>query len=122
MTDGPCQISFLGSGNIPDAGTRPATAFGQRGGPPRLKPRCEAAFHPRTELGGDHFDQRIQGLIRLSESFDLLNRVKNSGMVTTVIESADPGRAPSHNVLGPVHGNLPTETRGRLIPRDPSIS
>jgi hypothetical protein len=87
-----------------------------------LKPLYETAFRARTEFCGDHFDQRIHGLICLPESFDLLNRVKNSRMAATVIESADPGRAPSHNVLGQVHGNLPTQTWGRLIPRDASIS
>lgn len=67
-----------------------------------LKPLCETAFRPKTEFGGDHFDQRIQGLIRLPKAFDLLNRVKNGGVVPTALESSDPGRAPSSHVLGKI--------------------
>src|SRR5437016_1466884 len=67
----------------------------QAGRPLRLKPLCETAFRVWAELGCDHFDQGIQGLIRLTKSFDLLNRVKNGGVVATVVESSDPGRAPS---------------------------
>src|SRR5437773_11837588 len=48
--------------------------------------------------------------------------MKNGGVVATVVKPADPGRAPYHNVLGQVHGNLPTQTRGRLVPMDASIS
>jgi hypothetical protein len=94
----------------------------QRGGPVGLKPFCETTFHLRTERHGEHFDQCIQGLIRVPKAVDLLNRVKNGGVVPTVVESSDPGRAPSPHVLGQVHGNLPTQTRGSLIPRDTSIS
>jgi hypothetical protein len=94
----------------------------QCGGPPSLKPFYETAFHVRAELGRNHFDQRIQGLIRLTKSFDLLNRVKNGGVVATVVESSDLGRAPSPHVLGQIHGNLSTQTSGSLIPRDTSIA
>jgi hypothetical protein len=59
----------------------------QRDAPPGPKPLRETAFHPRTEFGGDKLDQRIQGLIRLPKSFDLLNRVKNGSVVATVVES-----------------------------------
>jgi hypothetical protein len=87
-----------------------------------LKPFCETAFRLRTKLGCNHFDQRVQGLIRLPKAFDLLNRVKNGGVMAPVIESADPGRAPSPYVLGQVHGNLSAQTGGSLIARDASIS
>jgi hypothetical protein len=68
----------------------------QRGSPPRLKPLYATAFHPRTDLGGDHLDQRIQGLIRLPEAFDLLNGVENCCVAAAVVKSADLGRALSH--------------------------
>jgi hypothetical protein len=48
--------------------------------------------------------------------------MKNGGMVATVVESSDPGRAPSPHVLGQIHGNLSTQTSGSLIPRDTSIA
>ena len=96
----------------------------QRGGPPMLKPLRETAFRPKTELGGDHFDQRAQGLIRLPKAFDLLNRVKNGGVVPTVEESSDPGCALSHNVLLPdtwkrVGSNKREPgSQGRVLSRD----
>ncbi|HXP08654.1 MAG TPA: hypothetical protein VN828_09170 [Acidobacteriaceae bacterium] len=93
-----------------------------RGAPPILQPLGEAAFHPRTELGGDHFDQSVDGLIRLPKAFDLPNRVKNGRVVATVIKSADPGRAPSRHVLRQIHRNLPTQAGRSLLPRDASIS
>src|SRR6201999_2085171 len=94
----------------------------QPDGPLTLKPLCETPVRGRAEFGGDHFDQRIQGLIRLTKSVDLLNRVKNGGVVATVVESSDPGRAPSRHVLSQIHGNLSTQTSGSLIPRDTSIA
>jgi hypothetical protein len=44
---------------------------------------------------GHGLDQRIQGLIRLPKAFDLPDRVKNGGMVATVVKSADLGPASS---------------------------
>jgi hypothetical protein len=96
--------------------------FDQGSSPSGPKPLCETAFHLWAERNGEYFDQRVHRLIRLPEPFDLLNRVKNGSVVAAVIKSADLGRAPSHNVLGEVHRNLPTQTRGRLIPGDASIS
>jgi hypothetical protein len=94
----------------------------QRDSPPRTKPLCETALRRRTKLGGDHFDQRIQGLVRLPKSVDLPNRVKNGGVVATIVKSSDLGCAPSSHVPGQIHGNLPTQTSCCLIPRDASIS
>jgi hypothetical protein len=87
-----------------------------------LKPLSEAVYRLRTEFGGDHFDQRVQGLVRLPKAFDLPNRVKNGGVMATIVKSADLGCAPSNHVLGQIHGNLPTQTSCGLIPRDASIS
>jgi hypothetical protein len=67
----------------------------QGGGPPRLKAFREAAFRPKAEFGRDHFDQCIQGLIPLPKMFDFLDSVKNGGVVATVVESSDSGRAQS---------------------------
>jgi hypothetical protein len=81
-----------------------------------------ATFNPGTELVGEHFDQCIQRFIRLPKSFDFLNRVKNRGVMATIVEPPDPGRAPSSHVLGQVHRNLSAQTGGSLIARDASIS
>jgi len=58
----------------------------------------------------------------MPKAFDLLNRVKNGGMVATIVESSDPGRTPSPHILGQIHGDLATQTSGSLIPRDTSIA
>jgi hypothetical protein len=81
-----------------------------------------SAFHSWAERNGEQFDQRIHRLIRLQKTFDLLNRVKNSGVMATVVESANPGRTPSSHILGEIHRNLSAQARGSLIPRNPSIS
>ena len=67
-------------------------------------------------------DEAVQIWVALAELVDLLNRVKNGGVVATVVESSDPGRAPSPHILGKIHGNLSTQTSGSLIPRDSSIA
>ncbi len=51
-------------------------------------------------------------------AFDLLNPVKNRCVVSTVIESANSGRAPTGHVVCQIHRNLPTETGRRVIPRN----
>jgi len=62
-----------------------------------MRPRAfwAASFNPGSEFDGEHFDQSIQGFIRMSKSVDFINRVKNGGVVATIVESSDPGRAPS---------------------------
>jgi hypothetical protein len=83
---------------------------------------CQTAFHSWADRNGEHFDQCIQRLIRLPKVFDLLYRVKNRGVMATVVESADPDRAPSRHIPGQIHRNLPAQAWGGPIPRNASTS
>ena len=42
--------------------------------------------------------------------------------MATVVEPADPRRAPPSNVLRQIHGNLPTETGTALVPQHTTAS
>ena len=84
--------------------------------PPGLKALAEPTFHPGTEHCGQHLNQRVDRFIIFSKPFDLPNRVQHRRVVPTVIEPADPGRAPATDVLRQVHGNLTAETGTGLVP------
>ena len=69
--------------------------FDQCDAPSWLKALTEATFHTWVQHGGQYFDQRVNGFISSSKAFDFSNRVKDGGMVATVVESANPRRAPA---------------------------
>ena len=59
-------------------------------------------FGLNTAVNKD-LDQRVDRFIRSSKAFNFPNRVKNSGVMATVVEPADPRRAPPSNVLSQIH-------------------
>src|ERR1700693_2304090 len=46
-----------------------------------------------------HLDQSVCGFVDLSKALHLRDRVQNSGVMATVVEPANPSRAPAANVL-----------------------
>jgi hypothetical protein len=64
---------------------------------------------------GYNVDWGIYGFVRLSKALHFRDRMQNGAVMATVVEPANPSRAPAAHMFCQIHGDLPAEGSAKIL-------